>query len=143
MQSWTYPARIEHHGVEAGGPTWLVTFPDLPECITEGPTPQDAADQAVDALATTVAAYLERGKALPSPRRAIDGEVAITLEPALAARAALATIMAEQGVTKGALAAKLGRDERSIGRLLRPRGATLDAVLQALEVLGARPVLSV
>ena len=143
MQSWTYPARIERHDTDTGAPTWIVTFADLPECITEGASAEDAAHQAVDALATAVAFYLEHGKPVPPPRAAGKGEVSVTLEPALAARAALASIMADQGMTKVALAAKLGKDEKTVRQLLQPRGASMDAVLRALQAVGARPVLSV
>ena len=144
MQRWAYPALIEHHADNgAGAPNWIVTFPDLPECLTEGFSPQDAEHQAADALATWVAYWLEHGLSFATPRPAKAGEVAVALEPALAARAALSNLMAEQGLSSATLAAKLGRDEKAVGRLLRPKGASLDAVLRALAALGAQPILSV
>ena len=142
MQSWTYPARIERHD-DGGATTWLATFPDLPECVTEGSDQADAERQAAAALATWVAFCLKAGKPGSAPRTAGKGEVAVSLEPALAARVALAGLMAEQGLSKVALAARMGKDEKAVRRMLEPKGATLDAVLQALRAVGARPVLSV
>lgn len=142
MQTWTYPARIERHDAGVEGDTYLVTFDELPEALTEGASLQAAQVEAADALAAAVAAYLDRGLAVPSPRAAGAGEYDIALEPALAARAALASIMAEQHITKVALAARMGRDEKTIRRLFNPKGASLDLVLAALRAVGASPVLS-
>jgi antitoxin HicB len=144
MQSWVYPARMEFHADNgAGASNWLVSFPDLPECITEGSDLKDAEQQAADALNTWIAYCLKHGRNFAPPRTAEAGEVAVGLDPALAARAALALMMTERGVSRSALAAKLGRDERAVGRMLRPGRRGLDAVLQALAALGAQPILSV
>jgi hypothetical protein len=89
-----------------------------------------------------VSADLDRGLIIPAPRPAKPGEVDIALEPALAARAALAAVMAEQQITKVALAAQMGRDEKTVRRLFSPKGASLDLVLAALRAVGAKPVLS-
>ena len=51
--------------------------------------------------------------------------------------------MADQGLTKVALAARLGKDEKAVRRMLEPKGASLDMVFSALRAVGARPMLSV
>ena len=143
MQPWTYPARIERHDTDTDASTWMVSFADLPEVLTEGSSQEDAERQAVDALSTWVVYCLRTGQHVQAPSSPRPGDVSIALEPALAARAALASIMADQGMTKVALAARMGKDEKSVRRMFEPRGASLDMVFKALQAVGARPVLSV
>ena len=142
MQHWTYPARIERVETETEL-TYLLTLPDFPEAVTEGATPELAVAEAPDLLTTVVAGYLDRGMKIPSPRAAGVDEVDVTLDPAMAARAALSSIMARERITKVALADLMGRDEKTVRNLLRPKGASLDLVMRALQAVGAEPMLSI
>ncbi len=60
MNKLFYPAifRIEEDG-------YSVTFPDFPECITEGDTLEEAYSMAFDALGLVIEEYNENKKALP------------------------------------------------------------------------------
>lgn len=58
-----YPALF--HKAEEGG--FWVSFPDLPECLTEGDTMDEAYKMAVDALGLAITSRLEAGEELPSP----------------------------------------------------------------------------
>lgn len=58
-----YPALF--HKAEEGG--FWVSFPDLPECLTEGDTMDEAYKMAVDALGLAITSRLESGESLPSP----------------------------------------------------------------------------
>lgn len=121
---------------------FLVTFADLPEALTGASSRAEAEAQAGDALAAAVEGYLIEGRRLPLPREAGAGEVTIALEPRLAARVLLVAEMAHQGLSKVGLAERLGRDEKTVRRILSGKGATLDLTLSALRTLGVRPVLA-
>ncbi|MCB6993011.1 type II toxin-antitoxin system HicB family antitoxin [bacterium 210820-DFI.6.37] len=58
-----YPALF--HKAEEGG--FWVSFPDLPECLTEGDDADEAYRMAVDALGLAITSRLESGEELPSP----------------------------------------------------------------------------
>lgn len=138
MTPIAFPARISE--LEPGD--FLVTFADLPEAITGGADRADAEAQAADALAVAIEGYLLAGRDLPRPREPEAGEVAIALDPRLAARMLLLAEMAHQGLSKVGLAERLGRDEKTVRRILSGKGATLDLTLNALRILGVRPVLA-
>jgi len=50
---------------ECGG--FLITFPDLPGCMSDGDTEADAVSNGRDAFAAWVAAHIDSGKAIPKP----------------------------------------------------------------------------
>ncbi len=134
----SYRARIER----AGPDEFIVRFPDLPEALTSGATGEEALSNAADALATAVEGYLDAGTDLPRPLEAGPDEVAVVLDPKLAARMLLRRVMTEQNVSGRALAQRMGRDEKQVRRVLTGRGATLNLTLDALRALGVRPGLA-
>ncbi|MFQ5954091.1 MAG: type II toxin-antitoxin system HicB family antitoxin [Kiloniellales bacterium] len=118
--------------------TVLVRFPDLPEALTAGDDTDDAMAEARDCLRTAIAGrMLDRGEIpVPSPRR--RGQRLVSLDPLVAAKAALYLALARSGMTKVALAARLGCDEKEVRRLLDPRQRSrLDRIVAALYSLGA------
>lgn len=56
-----YPAVF--HKAEEGG--FWVTFPDIPECMTQGEDMQDAYEMAVDALGLSLTTIENAGEAVP------------------------------------------------------------------------------
>lgn len=62
MNQSCYPAIF--HIAEDGG--FWVTFPDFPECMTQGDNMQEAYEMAVDALDLTLSNYEEYHTILPS-----------------------------------------------------------------------------
>ena len=79
----------------------------------------------------------------PPPRPARKGEELIVLDPVTAARAILAQAMAKDQVTNVALAKRLGKSEGAVRRLTDgATGVKIDTVLEALEAVGRRTVLS-
>ncbi len=58
-----------------------VSFPSLPGCFTCGDTLQEAAEMAIDAAMTYVAALLKDGLAVPGPqwREPSEGEIALAV----------------------------------------------------------------
>jgi len=61
----TYSALFEPD-LKAGG--FVVTFPDVPGCITQGDSLAAASEMAVDALETMLDYMISQGGALPAPR---------------------------------------------------------------------------
>jgi len=63
MEKLFYPAIF--HEAEEGG--FWVSFPDLPECLTEGDDMQQAYEMAVDALGISLISRKEEGEPIPKP----------------------------------------------------------------------------
>ena len=67
-----YPAGF--HKAEEGG--FWVSFPDIPECMTQGDDMQDAYEMAVDALGLSLSTMEDAGEVIPeaSPLDRVDAE---------------------------------------------------------------------
>lgn len=63
MNKLFYPAIF--HIAEEGG--FWVSFPDIPECLTQGDNMEQAYEMAVDALGLSLSPYFENKKELPVP----------------------------------------------------------------------------
>lgn len=63
MEKLFYPAIF--HEAEEGG--FWVSFPDLPECLTEGDDMQQAYEMAVEALGISLTSRKEEGEDIPKP----------------------------------------------------------------------------
>lgn len=63
MKKLFYPALF--HKAEEGG--FWITFPDLPECMTQGDNMEDAYEMASDALGLAIVSRQENQEALPVP----------------------------------------------------------------------------
>jgi antitoxin HicB len=63
-----YPLTMRPLPPEDGG-GWLVEFPDLPGCIADGGTPEEALREAADALRSYVETLRELGRPVPPPSR--------------------------------------------------------------------------
>uniref|UniRef100_UPI003AF1B8DD type II toxin-antitoxin system HicB family antitoxin n=1 Tax=[Ruminococcus] torques TaxID=33039 RepID=UPI003AF1B8DD len=63
MEKLFYPAIF--HEAEEGG--FWVSFPDLPECLTEGDDMQQAYEMAVDALGLSLISRKAEGEPIPKP----------------------------------------------------------------------------
>lgn len=54
-------------GSDGGG--FMATVPDLPGCMSDGATPQEAVTNVQDAILTWIEAALDLGHAVPAPTR--------------------------------------------------------------------------
>lgn len=63
MKKLFYPALF--HLAEEGG--FWVSFPDLPECLTEGDDMEQAYSMAIDALGLAITSRRQEGGPLPAP----------------------------------------------------------------------------
>ena len=138
MRTYTYPAVFEP-GDERG---LVVTFPDVPGAITQGDDEADARGQAAEALGLMLVQMLAEGQELPAPSKPASGQVLVSADPELALKVAVLEAFRDAGISKTELAARLGKDEREVRRILDPDHATKMAMLvAALAALGRRFVI--
>jgi antitoxin HicB len=117
---------------------FTVTFPDLPEAITQGDSEDEAAARAEDALVTALSFYTDQAERLPRPSSA-RGRPLAYVPPLVAAKLALHDAMLAAGVSNVALARRLGTDEKTVRRLRDPlHQSRINQVDAALRALGKR-----
>ena len=135
-----YPAILE---VQPEGGI-LVTFPDVPEAITEGEDRDEALMYAVDALETALSFYVDERRPLPLPSKAKRGQVTVRPSALESAKLAIYAEMLAQGVRKSELARRLGWHLPQVDRLLRLKHASrIEQLEAAARVLGREIRLSV
>ncbi len=138
MQSFMFHAEFEK-GARRG---IVVSFPDVPEAITQGDNLEDARIMAEDALGLALLTYPERGLPLPKSRARGKGLIAIAVAPDVAAKLAVLEAFRTADITKSELARRIGKNEKEVRRILDPRHATKLATLtEALNALGHRLVV--
>ncbi len=116
----------------------VVSFRDLPECLTSGTDTEDALAAAADALEEALAGRIDDGEPIPAPSEAERGDCSVPVPPGMAAKAALAIAFRESGLTRVAFAAALDIDEKAVRRMLDPRhGTSLDRIDKAPRSLAA------
>jgi antitoxin HicB len=141
MKAYAYRATFEP-GDRRGN--IVVSFPDVPEAITQGRGQADARTMAEEALGLVLLSYLARGKALPKPRAKGRSLVDVAVAPDVAAKLAVLESFAEANISKSELARRLGKDEKEVRRILDPKHPTkLPALTAALRALGKRLVVGV
>ena len=64
MSEIKYPFEMRPLTKEEGG-GWLVSFPDLPGCISDGDTPEEAMENGKDAMESWLKVCEESGKKVP------------------------------------------------------------------------------
>jgi len=53
---------------EEDGGGFLITFPDLPGCMSDGDTEEEALENGKDAFISWVSARMDQGKSIPEPK---------------------------------------------------------------------------
>ncbi len=138
MISFTYPAEIKQ---DEGG-FFLVSFRDIPFAVTDSTTLEGALEEAADCLSEALASCIEDNEVIPLPSAAQTGEYMISPVALIAAKAALYLVAREQGITKTALAGRIGVSEAVGRRLLDSRYQTkLVKIDEALHVMGKQMVI--
>jgi antitoxin HicB len=112
-QEFDYPFELRPLAEEEGG-GWLISFPDLAGCISDGETPEEAMANGKDALAAWLQAVRESGREVPRPGELPSGKFIARVPRSLHAR--LTTRARQEGVSMNALvsaflAESLGRRE--------------------------------
>ena len=128
-----YPARLQP---DPSGEI-IVSFRDLPECLTSGTDKTEALMEARDALEEAIAGRIDDGEPIPEPSRRCVGEQLIAVPPDMAAKAAFALAFRVSGLSRLALARRLGVNEKVVRRMLDPRHHTAaNRIHKALRALG-------
>ncbi|MTW21652.1 type II toxin-antitoxin system HicB family antitoxin [Allochromatium palmeri] len=129
-----YPVLLEAQ--PEGG--FVVTFPDVPEAITQGEDIDEALLYAVDALETALSFYIDARQPLPQVSPA-NGRPTVRPSALECAKLGVYQAMTEQGIRKAELARRLGWHMPQVDRLLDLRHASrLDQIEAAAGVLGHR-----
>jgi antitoxin HicB len=137
---YIYPGRFEHD--PDGG--FLVTFPDVPEAITQGEDLADARLSAAEALGLALRGYLAQGRELPKPSKGRKGDVNIPVEASDALKLAVIEAFRASSISKSEFARCIGKAETEAYRVLDPDHATKLASLEAaLRALGKEVIVSV
>jgi antitoxin HicB len=97
---------------------FVVTFPDVPEAITQGEDREDALLHAVDALESALSFYVDDRRPLPIPRKARRGQAVVRPSVLESVKLAIYAEMLSQGVKKSELARRLGWHMPQVDRLL-------------------------
>jgi antitoxin HicB len=127
-----YPVNLE-----PDGKFLVVTFPDVPEAITQGKGKKDSLRHAADALESALAFYVESGRLIPMPSKPKRGQNAIELPASYAAKILLLNEMAVQKVRPAVLARRLHLTSQQVSRLLSLyRTSSIDRIAQAFDALG-------
>src|SRR5882757_6582963 len=110
-----YLARLTPNG--AG---YVIQFDDVPEAITEGATRDEALENAGDALAVALLGYMQDGGQLPKPSDLTGGSLRhwVNVPAQTAAKLLFYEAFKTSGISRVALAKKLGKDEAEIRRML-------------------------
>ena len=137
MQWLAYPATLE---TRCGGSV-LVSFPDVPEALTEGATEEEALAEAQDCLIAALGGYIQARCDIPPPS-STRGRILVALPALVAAKAALYGAMRARGIDNAALAKRLGTAESAVRRLLDlDHRSHIDQVEAGLYVLRRRIVI--
>ena len=116
---------------------FVVTFPDIPEAITQGDNIDDAMHHAADALESALDFYFEAGRRVPLPSPAKRGQRMVELPASVAAKVLLLNEMIRQKVRPAELARRLRVTPQEVTRLIDLRHATkIDGIAGALKALG-------
>lgn len=136
---FAYPARFDR---EPDG-RYTVTFPDLPDAITQGEGRDDAIEMAADCLAETIGARIAERADIPVPSPPKHGQVRIAVPVHVAVKAALYVAIRQEGISLGEMARTLGGQPVQVRRLLDPgRASSMKSIDQALSAIGRRVCVS-
>ncbi len=120
----------------------LVSFPDIPEALTEGETEDEAMAQAQDCLLAALGGYVTARRPIPRPAQA-RGRPMIALPALAAAKVALYVTMRTERVGNTALAVRLGLSEGAVRRLIDlDHRSHIGQIEKALHALGQQLTVS-
>lgn len=127
-----YPVILEAQ--PEGG--FVVTFPDVPEAITQGEDEDEALLYAVEALESALLFYINDRAPLPVPSEA-EGRPTVRPSALECAKLGVYRAMTEQGIKKAELARRLGWHLPQVDRLFDLTHASrFDQIEAAARALG-------
>jgi len=128
---YIYQAELQDNG--EGG--FIVTFPDVPEAITEGRDKEEALLNAQDALGLALRGRYADDEEFPAAKH--QGGIPVSVDAWNALKLSVIKIFRESGLTKRELASRIGKDDKEAQRILDPDHPTKTQTLeQALAAMG-------
>lgn len=135
---YAYPCQITLHE----GNEFVVSFPDVPGALTGANDREEALELAEDALSIVLAGYVKLRRPIPVPSPVADGQEVVAVDPVTAAKLELHSALRDQGITKRALAERLGLSDTTVGRLADPgHRSHISLVAKALRAVGRSLVI--
>jgi antitoxin HicB len=129
------------------GDGFIARFPAIPEIVTGGETFEEAFNNAYDALEVALLTYAKGNVELPKDLTADKKDSAvhvIHVSASVVAKLEFIAAFRQSGMTRVALAERLGKAETEVRRMLNPYHGTKLAMLEtAIGALGKRFVLKV
>lgn len=123
--------------IKADGKFFLVTFPDIPEAITQGRSLEEAKTAAAAALETALDFYFDESRIVPRPSRIKSGQDFVELPASVAAKVLLLNEMIRQKVRPAELARRLHTTPQEVNRLTNIRHTSrIDGIANAMKALG-------
>lgn len=104
MRAEDYPFEVQPLSNDDGG-GYLITFPDLPGCVSDGDTLEEALHNGLDAAESWLRTAAEFGDPIPEPGHRIGSSLFAQLPQSLVTR--LSESAKEQGLDVSALATRL------------------------------------
>ena len=116
--------------------TVLVSFPDVPEALTEGETVEDALREAADCLVAALGGYVRNGQRIPVPSELPNAPL-VRLPALAAAKVALYQTLLGQPEERAGLAERIGLTDSALDRLVDlDQRSPIGQVEDALRALG-------
>ena len=141
MFEFTYPV-VFTPDEDNGG--FVVTFPDIPEAITQGDTIEECLREAADCLDEAIAGRIDDGLDIPAPSEPTAGQYKVALPAQMALKAYVYLAIKEAGMTKTELGRRIGVAESEARRILDPHhGTKLATMEKALAVFGKKIIVKV
>ena len=123
---------------------FVVTFPDIPEAITQGETVEEALAMAEEALESALEFYFEGKREVHAPSSPKRRQHLIELPASLSAKVLLLNEMVTQNIRPAELARRLNTTPQEVNQLTNLHHATrIDGIAAALQVMGRRLEISV
>ena len=140
MLNFSYPAVFRAD--EDGRP--VVSFPDFPESHTDGKDMQEAMEEAIDCLGSTISLRMSMKEEIPAPSAPKRGQRLVPVPLWIAGKLGLYPAMREKQVSNSELARRLGLRETVVRRMLDPEHDSKPGKIEAaLAALGKRVVVAV
>jgi antitoxin HicB len=132
-----YPVNMEKEGKY-----YVVTFPDIPEAITQGKGMKEALQAAHDALESAMEIYFMDRKQVPAPSKPKKGQHVVELSASTTAKVLLLNEMLRQKIGPSELARRIGTTKQEVNRLTNIRHTSkIDGIDLALRALGRELVI--
>lgn len=123
--------------IERDGETWMASFPDIPEALTNGDSREEALQEAKDALLTAFEFYVEDNRPVPMPSVATEGHDVVAVPLSVWSKILLLNAMCGSGVDYDELARRLEHPPQEVRHLTDLRhDIDIDLLANALRALG-------